>query len=145
LTGLSALAAGALAVLSIERLIPAGRSTAGTVTDHGHWFHVADVASVHEGAVLPFAAGSVNGFLVNKGGRLHAMSRVCTHMGCTLRYDGHDKALVCPCHGAEFDLQGQMTTGPGGYGTTYGSNLPPLPHIRVRVRGQSVQVLGVEA
>jgi nitrite reductase/ring-hydroxylating ferredoxin subunit len=144
LAGLGALAAGAIGTLSIERLLPKGLSSAGTVTDHGHWFHVADLASVHEGAVLPFTAGSVDGFLINRRGGIHALSRVCTHMGCTLRYDGQDRALHCPCHGAEFDLQGQMVAGPGGYGTTYGYSLPPLPSIHVRVRGQSVEVLGVQ-
>lgn len=39
-----------------------------------------------------------------------ALYMQCTHQGCEL--SPHDTALVCPCHGAEFDTKGIVTTGP---------------------------------
>jgi len=41
-----------------------------------------------------------------------AMSSVCTHLGCMTRYDAEQKQITCPCHGSEFDENGQVTGGP---------------------------------
>lgn len=34
----------------------------------------------------------------------------CTHQGCEL--NAYETTLVCPCHGAEFNTKGDVTTGP---------------------------------
>lgn len=34
----------------------------------------------------------------------------CTHQGCEL--SPHETMMVCPCHGAEFNPKGEVTTGP---------------------------------
>mgnify|MGYP003395411623 CR=1 FL=1 len=34
----------------------------------------------------------------------------CSHQGCEL--NAFETALVCPCHGAEFNIKGQVTLGP---------------------------------
>lgn len=34
----------------------------------------------------------------------------CTHQGCELT--PHETAMVCPCHGAEFNNKGEVTQGP---------------------------------
>lgn len=39
-----------------------------------------------------------------------ALYMQCTHQGCEL--SPHENALVCPCHGAEFDTRGAVTNGP---------------------------------
>lgn len=36
----------------------------------------------------------------------------CTHMGCTVEWQGDQQAFVCPCHGSQFDSQGEVTRGP---------------------------------
>ena len=41
-----------------------------------------------------------------------ALSATCTHAGCIVDYDGAAKALHCPCHNADFDLQGNVLRGP---------------------------------
>jgi len=41
-----------------------------------------------------------------------AVSRRCTHLGCTLSYDETARQLVCPCHHSQFNQQGQRLAGP---------------------------------
>jgi nitrite reductase/ring-hydroxylating ferredoxin subunit len=138
LSGLGALAAGILAGVGLDRL---GK---GSSTEHeplvepgrGRWMHVANVAEVPSHAVRPFTAGAVQGFLINRGGHYRAFSRICTHMGCTLTFHRSEQSLVCPCHRANFALNGRQLFGPNRYPQV----LPRLPEIDVRVQGHSIQV-----
>lgn len=43
---------------------------------------------------------------------LLAISDVCTHAGCGVRYDRAAKILVCPCHGSQYSLTGKVLRGP---------------------------------
>ena len=45
-------------------------------------------------------------------GTLHAMSPVCTHMGCHVSWNTAEKSWDCPCHGGRFDALGQVLNGP---------------------------------
>ena len=45
-----------------------------------------------------------------------ALSPVCSHAGCEVEYVEPDKKFLCPCHGAEFDVQGGLTKGPAPRG-----------------------------
>jgi len=45
-------------------------------------------------------------------GRLHAVSAVCTHMGCIVGWNETDRSWDCPCHGSRFDLDGEVIHGP---------------------------------
>lgn len=41
-----------------------------------------------------------------------AVSRKCTHLGCTLNYHEIEKMLICPCHRSKFDIYGKRLDGP---------------------------------
>lgn len=41
-----------------------------------------------------------------------AVSAVCPHLGCIVRWDQGQQIVRCPCHGAEFDLRGNVLRGP---------------------------------
>jgi cytochrome b6-f complex iron-sulfur subunit len=43
---------------------------------------------------------------------LVALSNICTHQGCQVRYDRAAKVLNCPCHGSRFSLAGTVLRGP---------------------------------
>jgi glycine/D-amino acid oxidase-like deaminating enzyme/nitrite reductase/ring-hydroxylating ferredoxin subunit len=45
-------------------------------------------------------------------GRLHTLNPVCTHAGCLVNWNGEEKSWDCPCHGARFDIDGKVLTGP---------------------------------
>lgn len=139
LSGIGALAAGLIGGISLDRLLRRPFSGAPTAAGtSGRWFEVASASDVPPGAIRPFQIGALQGYVLNRGGTLEALSRRCTHMGCTVAFSKPDGAFVCPCHGAEFDLRGVMIEGPGGYTTA--RTLPPLPSIQVRERDGSIQI-----
>ncbi|UEG54772.1 FAD-dependent oxidoreductase [Mucilaginibacter daejeonensis] len=45
-------------------------------------------------------------------GKVHALSPVCTHMGCNVAWNACEKSWDCPCHGARYDIDGKVVTGP---------------------------------
>lgn len=138
ISGLGALAAGVLAGIGLDRVKTTAKPAyTALVGRNGKWVPVASVADVKEGAVHGFRAGAIQGFLINQGGQYRALSRICTHMGCSLNFKKGPQAqgFVCPCHGAEFDMNGHLIYGVGGY-----NSLPPLPELDVRVNGEAVEV-----
>ena len=44
--------------------------------------------------------------------RVWAVSRKCTHLGCTLHYVEKDDLLECPCHQSRFSSDGRLLNGP---------------------------------
>ncbi|MHC4579698.1 MAG: QcrA and Rieske domain-containing protein [Planctomycetota bacterium] len=50
------------------------------------------------------------GFLVRRGGRILALSALCTHARCRVRFQ--EGEFRCPCHGGVFSLAGEVLKGP---------------------------------
>jgi cytochrome b6-f complex iron-sulfur subunit len=44
--------------------------------------------------------------------RVLAVSAVCTHLRCILKYDRERHGFICPCHAGRFDLAGNVLGGP---------------------------------
>jgi Rieske Fe-S protein len=68
-----------------------------------------------DGATLVTSAPGLDGapiLVVRDGaGRFHALSMQCTHEGCPVR-PPLQGVITCPCHGSQYDLQGQVRRGP---------------------------------
>ncbi|WP_255192317.1 FAD-dependent oxidoreductase [Natronobeatus ordinarius] len=45
-------------------------------------------------------------------GTLHAVSAVCTHMGCLVEWNDAEASWDCPCHGSRFSPEGNALEGP---------------------------------
>lgn len=45
-------------------------------------------------------------------GNFVVFSRVCSHLGCLVRWDEGKDRFFCPCHGAIFDKTGNVVAGP---------------------------------
>jgi cytochrome b6-f complex iron-sulfur subunit len=63
------------------------------------------------GSVTPFPHGRFYLVRLDDGGFL-ALSRTCTHLGCTVPWDDAEGRFVCPCHGSSFDLKGAVVGPP---------------------------------
>jgi Rieske Fe-S protein len=48
----------------------------------------------------------------DQNGQIHAISAVCTHMGCTIEWNKKEKTWDCPCHGSRYNFDGQVIQGP---------------------------------
>ena len=44
--------------------------------------------------------------------QIHAISPICTHLGCLLTWNDIDKTWDCPCHGSRYDCYGKNIYGP---------------------------------
>ena len=54
-------------------------------------------------------------------GQVHAVSAVCTHLGCIVDFNPADATWDCPCHGSRFATDGSVIQGPAVVA------LPPRP------------------
>lgn len=43
---------------------------------------------------------------------VRALSTVCTHLGCRVRWDPGSRRFRCPCHGGAYSVQGAVVAGP---------------------------------
>jgi glycine/D-amino acid oxidase-like deaminating enzyme/nitrite reductase/ring-hydroxylating ferredoxin subunit len=64
-----------------------------------------------EAAILRIDGDNVAAYR-DEEGRLHAVSAVCTHMGCLVGWNATDRTWDCPCHGSRFELGGEVIHGP---------------------------------
>lgn len=71
------------------------------------------------------AAGNITfgGYLTRSGGQLHALAITCPHLGCSYGLNGDSTRFLCPCHGSQFSLAGQVLHGPA---------VNPLSHLAWR-------------
>ncbi|MBL8605281.1 MAG: Rieske (2Fe-2S) protein [Myxococcales bacterium] len=85
-------------------------------------FDLGEVASLAvNGSRLNAEAAVILG---RDAGGLYAYSTICTHEGCIVNAPDTSGVAVCPCHGARFDRNGAVLSGPTS---------TPLPHFQVTV------------
>jgi Rieske Fe-S protein len=56
--------------------------------------------------------GAATAVYAAESGRLHAVSAICTHLGCTVEFNAEDTTWDCPCHGSRFATDGTVIQGP---------------------------------
>jgi len=130
--GVAALAIGLFGEQALRRLrggepVPAG------------WVPVARAAELPPGSVKRFIAGDMEGHVMNIGGRIWALSAICTHQACVLDWRGQEQEFVCGCHGAQFNTSGHQI-GIDDYKTP----LPPLAKIPVQQINGTIYVVATE-
>lgn len=89
-----------------------------------------NVADFKPGDVKPLPAGQFYLCCLEDGSFI-ALSRTCTHLGCSVPWDEKQKKFVCPCHGSTFDLAGRVLTPPA---------MRPLDYFPVRIENGFLRV-----
>lgn len=66
------------------------------------------------GAAAMFLFGARPSMLIHHAdGRWVAFDAVCSHLGCTVRFDPQNQRISCPCHGGMYDMNtGEVLGGP---------------------------------
>lgn len=59
-----------------------------------------------------FAFNGEKVLILNKDGEYHAMSAICTHLGCTVQWKSDEELVWCACHNARYDIEGKIISGP---------------------------------
>jgi len=85
----------------------------------------------NSGKIFPFADRPAL-LILTADGKYHALSAVCTHLGCTVQYRPDLHEVWCPCHNGKYDLHGRNVSGP-----------PPRPltEYQVHIQGEEVVVV----
>jgi cytochrome b6-f complex iron-sulfur subunit len=81
-------------------------------------------------SVTAFPQGKFYLVRLGDGGFL-AVSRECTHLGCTVPWVEGDSRFVCPCHSSAFDIHGEVVDPPAPR---------PLDLYEVRIENRIVKV-----
>lgn len=89
------------------------------------------LADLPVGGTKACTYGGVPAIVLRTPESLRAFSLICTHLGCTVKWQADKKEFYCPCHDGRFDEFGDVLAGP-----------PPIPleQIPVRVDGDTVTV-----
>jgi len=105
---------GILALVELVGVILVYLRTLKTRTEFGE-----TDAIIEAGPIERFPVNSVTAFIRGKfylcrledGGFL-AVSRKCTHLGCTVPWVDKEKKFSCPCHASAFDIRGEVISPP---------------------------------
>ncbi len=73
--------------------------------------HATDAVARGEGKILTLGHKKVAVYR-DAAGACHAVSPVCTHLACHVRFNPAETSWDCPCHGGRFSATGEVLNGP---------------------------------
>jgi nitrite reductase/ring-hydroxylating ferredoxin subunit len=104
---------GAFAAISLRYLYPTNR-------DDRLWLFVTETDKVRVGESIRYRGPSGETINITRQAReggtddFIALSSVCPHLGCQVRWEVQNNRFYCPCHNGVFDPSGVATGGPPG-------------------------------
>ena len=106
---LGALATFQLGWIAFDLLKPRNRRREAAAT--GGIYVAGPLERFELGSVTAFPQGRFYLARLSTGGFL-ALSRECTHLGCTVPWNTDREQFVCPCHASSFDITGDVLSPP---------------------------------
>jgi Rieske Fe-S protein len=107
-----------------------------------NWIRIGAISKVELGTPTLFKAKierktgwivseeEISAFILTENGRdFIAMSNICTHLGCRVRWIADRQQFLSPCHNGIFDNNGNVVSGP-----------PPRPLDRYEVKVENGQL-----
>ncbi len=70
-----------------------------------------DALTANQGVVARNDLGKIL-VLRRPNGEFVGMQATCTHLGCTVAWNSEAEQVECPCHGARYNLLGEVLRGP---------------------------------
>lgn len=108
----------------------------------GDWLRLGSISKIELGNPTLFKARltrqtgwisaeeQIAAFVLTEDGRdFIAMSNICTHLGCRVRWIPEREQFFSPCHNGVFDKQGRVVSGP-----------PPRPLDRYEIKVENGQL-----
>jgi cytochrome b6-f complex iron-sulfur subunit len=89
------------------------------------------LADLPDGDRLRVTLGGTPVELRREGEEVVALSLLCTHFGCEVRWVEDDRRYHCPCHEGRFDDAGHVVAGPPSR---------PLSRLPARISGDTIIV-----
>lgn len=93
--------------------------------DEEDWIRVGSLSTIETGTPTLFKprATRQNGWIIDEeevgvfvltedGRNYHALSNICTHLGCRVRWIAETEQFFSPCHNGVFDKHGFVVSGP---------------------------------
>ncbi|HEY5668596.1 MAG TPA: Rieske 2Fe-2S domain-containing protein [Anaerolineales bacterium] len=80
--------------------------------EFGGLFSVGRVSELPEAGASPVNFPKVKLWLSNTEEGVMALYKVCTHLGCLYNWNSQEGKFICPCHGSQFDANGEYIQGP---------------------------------
>jgi cytochrome b6-f complex iron-sulfur subunit len=114
--------------IGVDQLRPRRRRRQETAD--GSVYTAGPVDRFEPGTVTAFPAGRFYLARLAAGGFL-ALSRTCTHLGCTVPWVESEQKFACPCHASTFDITGEVLGPPA---------VRPLDLLDVRIENGIVKV-----
>jgi cytochrome b6-f complex iron-sulfur subunit len=108
-------------------------TTEGTTMAQGGGFVVVGSVSQlkKEGKILNEKSPIGPVLVVNPNNNLVAVNPTCSHKGCIVKWETKEQKFDCPCHDAEFGIDGSVKEGPAK---------KPLKVYTAKIEGDSVLV-----
>lgn len=104
-------AAGALAAAEAGGVVLSFFAPRVVEGEFGGVIEAGSVESFPPGSVTPFTQGRFYLVRMPDGGFV-ALYRKCTHLGCAVPWNPAEGKFICPCHGSEFEQDGQLINAP---------------------------------
>jgi cytochrome b6-f complex iron-sulfur subunit len=80
--------------------------------EFGGVFTIGSASDLPTAGSAPVNYPKVKLWLSNTDQGVMALYKVCTHLGCLYNWNDQENKFICPCHGSEFDTDGDYIAGP---------------------------------